>query len=203
VEGLLDRLAGLPPAGIYLVVGLLAALENIFPPVPADVTVALGGFLAARGAVSAWGIYVVTVIANVAGAAGVFYLSRHFGPRFLNSRFGRRLVSDKAQARIGRLYEKYHLLGIFVSRLLPVYRTIVPPFAAAIGLSSRRTLPPVFAATAVYYGLLTAVSYSLGQNWDTVRAIVGRIGLVLGLAAVALTALVVWLWRRHHAHDNV
>lgn len=198
MEGLLDRLAGLPPSGIYVVIGLLAAFENIFPPVPADVSVALGAFLAARGAVSVWRIYIVTVMANVAGAAGVFYLSRHFGPRFLESPIGRRLISLRAQARITKLYERYHLLGIFVSRLLPVYRTIVPPFAAAVGLSSRRTLPPVFAATAVYYGLLTAVSYGLGQNWDTVRAIVGRIGIVLGIAAVVITALVIWLWRRHH-----
>lgn len=198
MEGLLDRLAGLPPSGIYIVVGLLAALENIFPPVPADVSVALGAFLAARGAVSVWGIYIVTVMANVAGAAGVFYLSRHFGPRFLESRIGRRLISKRAQARITKLYERYHLLGIFVSRLLPIYRTIVPPFAAAIGLSPGRTLPPVFAATAVYYGLLTAVAYGVGHNWDTVRAIVGRIGLALGIAAVVITALVIWLWRRHH-----
>lgn len=199
MDGILDSLAGLPPAGIYLVVGLLAGVENIFPPVPADVSVALGAFLAARGAVSVWGVFAVTVVANLLGAGLVFHLSQRFGQRFLRSRLGRRLVSERAQRRIARLYDRYHLLGIFVTRLLPVYRTIVPPFAAAIGLPARKTLPPVFAATVLYYGALTALAYTLGNNWSAVRHIVTNIGLVLGVTAVALTILIVWLWRRHHA----
>ena len=197
MEALLDRLAGLPPAGIYAVVGLLAAVENFFPPAPADFAIALGAFLAARGAVSVWGIYAVTVAANVAGALIVFELSRHFGRRFLQSRLGRRLVSEKAQARIERLYQRWHLWGIFLSRMLPVYRSIVPPFAAAIGLPARKALPPVVVATALYYGALTAVAYGLGANWDDVKHIVARIGLWLGIAAIALTVLGGWLWWRH------
>jgi membrane protein DedA with SNARE-associated domain len=197
VEALLDWLAGQHPAAIYTVIGLLAAVENIFPPAPADFAIALGAFLAARGAVSVWGIYVVTVLANVLGALLVFELSRHYGRRFLGSRLGRRLVSEKAQLRIERLYHKYHLWGIFLSRLLPVYRTIVPPFAAAIGLPARKALPPVAVATALYYGALTAVAYELGANWDTVRHMVARIGLGLGIAALAITVLGGWLWWRH------
>lgn len=197
MEALLDRLAGLPPAGIYAVIGLLAAVENFFPPAPADFAIALGAFLAARGAVSVWGVYLVTVLANVLGALLVFELSKHYGRRFLQSRLGRRLVSEKAQARIERLYQRFHLWGIFLSRLLPVYRTIVPPFAAAIGLPAGKALPPVVVATSLYYGALTAVAYGLGANWDTVRHIVKRIGLGLGIAAITLTVVGGWLWWRH------
>ena len=203
MEALLDRLAGLPPAGIYAIIALLAAVENFFPPAPADFAIALGAFLAARGAVSVWGVYVVTVAANVLGAVLVFELSKHFGRRFLQSKFGRRLVSEKAQRRIESLYQRFHLWGIFLSRLLPVYRTIVPPFAAAIGLPASKALPPVAVATALYYGALTAVAYGLGANWDDVKHIVARIGLWLGIAAIALTALGGWLWWRHrHPADT-
>ena len=197
MEALLDRLAGLPPAGIYAIIALLAAVENFFPPAPADFAIALGAFLAARGAVSVWGIYVVTVLANVLGALLVFELSKHYGRRFLQSKLGRRLVSEKAQIRIERLYQRFHLWGIFLSRLLPVYRTIVPPFAAAIGLPAAKALPPVFVATAVYYGVLTALAYELGANWETVKHLVRQIGLGLGIAAVVFTALGAWLWWRH------
>lgn len=202
MEAFLDRLAGMPPATIYLVVGLLAAIENIFPPVPADLTVALGAFLAARGAVSVWGIYAVTVVANVAGAWFVFYLSKHFGRRFLQSNFGRRLVSEKSQQRITELYNRYHLLGIFMARLLPVYRTIAPPFAAAIGLPASKTIPPVIAATAIYYGIVTIVAYEIGANWDTVKHVIGEIGLWLGVVALVATLIGVILWRKHHAKDG-
>jgi len=203
VEALLDWLAGQSPAAIYTVVGLLAAVENVFPPIPADVGIALGAFLAARGVVNVWAIYGITVVANVLAALAVFEAAKHYGKRFLQSRLGRRLVSEKSQARIEKLYRRYHLWGIFVSRLLPVYRNIVPPFAAASGLPASKAMPPVIVATALYYGVLTAVAWHLGANWDTVKHVVGRIGIGLAVAAGAVTALLAWLWWRHrHAPEN-
>jgi len=152
--------------------------------------------------VSVYGIYFVTIIPNFLGAVAVLELSKHYGRQFLQSRLGRRLVSEKAQRRITRMYERYHLWGIFVTRLLPVYRTVVPPFAAALGLPARKTLPPIALATASYYGLLVIVGYELGANWETVKHVVGRIGIGLGIAAVAATILGVWLWKRHHREDD-
>ena len=49
LERLLDALAALPLAPTYLVLMVLSAVENIFPPVPADTAVALGAFLALAG----------------------------------------------------------------------------------------------------------------------------------------------------------
>ena len=48
LERLLDALASLPLVPTYLVLMALSALENVFPPVPADTAVALGAFLARR-----------------------------------------------------------------------------------------------------------------------------------------------------------
>lgn len=199
MEALLERIAGLPPAGIYAVIFLLVAVENIFPPVPSDVAVALGAFLAARGAVSPWIIYAGSVVANVAGALAVFEASKHYGKKFLKSRLGQRLVSEKAQERIETLYHKYHLWGIMVSRLLPIYRTIVPPFAAAIGLPARKAMPPVAVATAIYYALLMTVAYSLGRNLGAVERLVSHIGIGLLITAGLVTvALLLFLWKRKH-----
>jgi hypothetical protein len=39
---------------------VLAALENIIPPVPADTAVALGAFLAGRGTLNAWAVFGIT-----------------------------------------------------------------------------------------------------------------------------------------------
>jgi membrane protein DedA with SNARE-associated domain len=48
VEGVLSWLGGLPPAALYVILALVAATENFVPPIPADVIVAFGSFLAAR-----------------------------------------------------------------------------------------------------------------------------------------------------------
>jgi hypothetical protein len=49
IDAVLEWLADLPPVLIYLVIGIGAAVENVFPPVPADTFVLLGAFLAASG----------------------------------------------------------------------------------------------------------------------------------------------------------
>ncbi len=178
-------------------IGLLAALENIVPPVPADTAVALGAFLAARGApVTPWGVFLVTWSANVASATAVFFTARRFGRPFFATRLGRRLLSERALLRLEDAYRRHHLWAIFASRFLPGYRAIIPPFAGITGLSAAQALPPMVLASAVYYGALVTAVHALGANWDAVERLLGRAGMTLAALALATTALLVWRWRR-------
>jgi membrane protein DedA with SNARE-associated domain len=201
IEQCVAWLTGLPAANVYRFIAVLAGLENIFPPVPADTAVALGAFLSSRSeGLTWWGVYVATLVPNVATAAGVFQIAATHGRTFFASRTGRKLVSERAMLRIGRLYDRHHFWGIFVSRFLPGYRAVVPPFAAVAGLPLWKALPPIVLASGLYYGLLTLLAYHFGRNWDAVRSVVARFSAVLALAAVAATVLIaVLVWRhRHH-----
>ncbi len=194
IESLFDTLAGLPPAGIYLAIAVLAALENIFPPVPADTAAALGGFLAARNpAIDVYAVFVVTVAANIASAVGVFYLSRRVGGAFRATRLGRLLLSERVVAAVQREYERHQVLGIFVSRCLPVYRAVVPPFAGMAGVPARRAIAAIALASSLFYGLVIWLAYTLGSNWDAVRRTIAGLGTGLMGAAAVLTVIVVIL----------
>ncbi len=197
IHSLIVRLAALPPFGIYLVIGLLAALENVFPPVPADTAAALGGFLAAQdGRLNVLLVYVVTVTGNVASAAGVYGFARRVGRGFLASRLGRRLVPAELEAAVRFRYEKHHAWGIFVSRCLPVYRAVVPPFAGMMAIPARRVIPALAAASALFYGAVVWLAWTLGSNWTAVETAVGRLGRTLLIVAVLVTLVLAWLWAR-------
>lgn len=134
-------------------------------------------------------------------AVAVFYAARRYGARFLASRIGRRLLSQKAQQRLERAWERHHAWGLFVSRFLPGYRAVVPPFSAALGLPARRALPPVIAASALYYAILTWACWQLGSNWDAVKNLISGIGIGLLIAALVVTVVggwLVWRYRRKH-----
>ncbi len=200
IESLLERIAQLPPAGIYAAIGVLAALENIFPPVPADTAVALGAFLAARNEhLSILTIYLVTVVANVAGAVAVFLAGRHYGRALFATRLGRRLLPESVLRQIEAAYQRHHWWGIFVSRFLWVYRAVVPPFAGLAGLRLRQAVPPILLATALYYGLLTVLAWAVGTNWERVRRLVTQLGIGFGVAALVATVLLAWAIRRYRA----
>jgi membrane protein DedA with SNARE-associated domain len=197
VSDLLAWLEALPPGPLYGVIAGLAALENIFPPVPADTAVALGAFLAGRGVMSAWAVFLVTWGANVASAAAVYLFGRHYGRAFFRGRIGRKLLSEDLLARVEREYRRHGVYGIFLSRLLPVWRGVVMPFAGVAGLSAPRALLPMAAASALYYGGLTLVVAALATNLEQVLRVVGRVNVVLAVVAGVLAiAAVVWLVRR-------
>src|SRR5215218_8500631 len=101
--GLLDWLTHVPLAALYLLMALFAAVENVFPPIPADTVVALGSWLAARGEGSALGAFLATWIGNVAGAAGMYYVGRAHGEGWIRRRFPK-LADERAERRLESLY---------------------------------------------------------------------------------------------------
>jgi membrane protein DedA with SNARE-associated domain len=198
IDQVIAWLAGLPPAELYGVIALLAGLENIVPPVPADTAVALGAFLAAQGAaLHPWGVYAATLVPNVVTAAGMYWLARTAGRAFGETGLGRRFFADRTMRAVGRLYAQHHFWGIFVSRFLPGYRAVVPPFAGAVGLPAHKALPPMVVASAIWYGAVCLLAYRLGTNWSAVRRAIAGVSSVLGAAALLATAALVWLVWRH------
>ena len=182
---------------MYTIIGILASVENIFPPIPADTAVVLGAFLSNSGAVSVWMVFSVTFAANVVSATGVYVAARTVGRTFFTGRLGRRLLKPAALARLERLYRKHGLWGIFLSRFVPGARAVIPPFAGIVGLKSVRALVPMVAASAIWYGSLTFVAANLLPKIDHVAVfIVGFNWVGLGGLAVLVGAVVVVFLRR-------
>jgi membrane protein DedA with SNARE-associated domain len=197
VDAFLDWLAGLPTLPTYAVLMVLSAVENVFPPVPADVAVALGAFLAQRGEVSAPLLGVLCWLANTSTAAAMYYVGRKHGESVFRTAWGRRLMPPPVLAAVKDAYDRHGVAGIFVSRLLPGVRAAVTPFAGVVGMSPLRALVPTALASALWYALLVAAGSALGLNWESVRRLVERANTALGVVALlAAAAFAFWVWRR-------
>jgi membrane protein DedA with SNARE-associated domain len=195
-DAILDTLAGLPTVPTYLVLMLLSALENVFPPVPADVAVALGAFLAHRGEVSAPLLGLLCWSANTASAAGVYFLARAHGAAFFATGWRRSLLPPEAMDALHEAYARHGVAGIFFTRFLPGLRAAVTPFAGIAGVPPLRALVPAAAASALWYAFLTAAGATFGRNWDAVKGLLESANRVLAAAAVVATLLLgVYLWR--------
>jgi membrane protein DedA with SNARE-associated domain len=197
LERLLDALASLPLVPTYLVLMALSALENVFPPVPADTAVALGAFLARRGEVSVVPLAALCWLANIASAAATYKLGRSHGRAFFETGWGRKLLPPEVLASLQEAYTRWGTAGIFVSRFLPGLRAAVPPFAGVAGLSPQRALVPAAIASLIWYAFLAWAGYALADNWEAVKTVVASANRVLGIVAVVATAAAgFWLWRR-------
>lgn len=187
----------LPDAAVYAAVGALAAVENVFPPIPADTAVGIGAFLSHGGSVTATGVFAVTWSANVASAGLVYAAARTWGRGFFQGRLGRRLLPPRHLQRIEALYAQHGALGIFVSRFVPALRSVVPPFAGVAGLSASRTIVPIAIASGLWYGALTWLAATFAQEIEDVARIVTGVNWVGGVAvAIVVVAVVVTVVRR-------
>lgn len=199
-ERLLDWVSGLPTAAVYLVLALLSSVENVFPPVPADVAVVFGAFLSRRGITSAPLLGLVCWLANTASSAGMYFLARARGKRFFAKGWPSKLLTPDAIKALERVYRKHGVAGIFVSRFLPGLRAAVTPFAGVVDMPPARALVPAAVASAIWYAFLVAVGATLGRNWEAVEGLLGTTNRVLAIVAgVAAALFAVWIWRRRRA----
>jgi membrane protein DedA with SNARE-associated domain len=195
--GVLDWLAGLPPVALYAALALAAAVENFFPPVPADTVVAFGAFLAARGDATLAGAFLSTWAGNVGGAMTVFFLARRLGSVWLAKRL-QRFGGEARRERLEAMYRSRGAVGLFLSRFVPGLRALAPPMAGALKLPVRRTALIIGVASALWYGTISLLAYHLGARWEDVQSRVTSFSRWTAIAAGAavLVAIGVWLVRR-------
>lgn len=197
MQGVLDWLSALPVVALYGAMFLAAAVENIFPPIPADTIVAFGSFLAARGQGTIVGAFLTVWIGNLTGAAIMYAAGRRYGA----AQIEKRLLKDKgadAEAKLRALYDRYGMGALFLSRFVPGVRAIVPPFAGALKLPFVPALAVMGVASGIWYGLVAWLAFRVGSDWEALQSTIKQYGTVAAIVAIAivLVGAVVWFFRR-------
>jgi membrane protein DedA with SNARE-associated domain/uncharacterized tellurite resistance protein B-like protein len=182
-------LGQLPALTVYLVLAVATGVETIFPPAPSDIVVALAAFLSRRGTTTPVGVFAAAWLASVTGAVIVYGLARRYGRRFFAGPVGRRLLPPQAVAAMEREYLRFGIAGIFVTRLLPGFRSFVAPFAGLAGLHPVKALLPMALASGVWYAGLVWVGARLGQSWDAINRIIAHLNQTLTIFAALVFGL--------------
>jgi membrane protein DedA with SNARE-associated domain len=189
IEGLLDWLSGQPPVAIYLVLGLLAAVENFFPPFPADTAIALGAFLAHRDITNPWLVYAATFVGSTGGALLMYELAARHSGALLRSRIGRLVMPPRAVRRVRKNYLRYGVAVLFLGRLLPGFRAVVGPFAGLMRVGFVKALLPIALGSAVWYGAIVFIASQLGHRIGEIIEAID--GMNRGLGITSLLVLLV------------
>ena len=195
-EKFLNALNALPDALIYLLLGLSAFVENLFPPIPGDTITVFGAFLVGTGKLSFLGVYVATTAGSLLGFLALFWLAGLLGRRFFIQRDFRFLKAEqimKAEA----WFDKYGFLLIALNRFLPGVRSAV---SIAAGLA-RFPLTVVgllaLLSCAVWNLIWILLGQTLGKNWDVVEARMSSLMTHYRNAVlIALGVILLLLWLR-------
>jgi membrane protein DedA with SNARE-associated domain len=202
MSGLIAWLTGLPLAVLYPIMAIAAAIENVFPPIPADSIVALGSWLAARGEGSVMGAFLATWIGNVGGAAAMYYVGRRHGAGWMLRRFPR-LGDERNEKRLETMYGKYGVVALVVSRLIPGVRALVPPCAGALKVPPLTAIGAMAIASAVWYGIISYVAFNADAEFSQLMRVVKDSGAIVAIVSVSLLAAVLlFLFIRRRRHES-
>jgi membrane protein DedA with SNARE-associated domain len=183
-------------------VGLLALLENVFPPIPSELVMPLAGFVASRGEMSLVGAIVAGSLGALLGAVGWYEVGRRVGRERLHrwlDRHGRWLALEGADVqRASDWFERHGGAAVFFGRLIPGVRTFISVPAGFAGMPRATFLLYSAVGTVAWTVALVMAGQLLGAQYRRVERFVDPATWVV-IAAIVLFPIVRTIRRRRAA----
>lgn len=178
----------------YFAIFILMVAESACIPIPSELTMPLGGALAA-GAVPGVHLSLALVIAvgvggNVVGSYIAWAVGRYSGQSAWR-RLARFVGGDDGMTRAQRWFDKYGARSVFIGRLLPVIRTFISLPAGLSRLSPVRFGLYTVAGCVPWIAGLAWAGWAAGANWHRVTGLVQEAGYAVGGLAVVLLAVAI------------
>ena len=162
-------------------------LESALVPIPSEIVVPLGGFLAQRGFFSFWALVIGTSLANLAGSMVAY----HLGARMTwIHRFG--FLEDHLRMS-QRFFDRHGTKAVFFGRMMPAVRTFMSLPAGIAKFPEWEFAVLSFLGSIPWNLALAYLGYFLGENW----ALVHEYGQYLTVLVVLLIPAGYFLYRRY------
>ena len=179
----------LPNSVLYLLLGLSAFVENIFPPIPGDTITAFGAFLVGARRLDFMGVYLSTTLGSLAGFMSLFWIGNLLGRKFFIEK-DYRLFSAQNILQAEQWFQKYGYFLILLNRFFPGIRSIISLAGGISNLGVFRVALLALISAGVWNLIWIAIGYSLGNNWETVKEKMGHILFQYNLSFLLLAVLV-------------
>jgi membrane protein DedA with SNARE-associated domain len=191
--GLLESLTASP--WFLPLVFLIALADAVFPLVPSETAVIVGGVAAGFGQISMWSIILAAALGAIAGDSIAYQLGQRTGD------FLRRRSPDRSLRRFGwaqRVLQNRAGLFIVSARFIPGGRTAVTFASGVTRLRLSRFTGFVVLAGIVWATYATMLGFVFGRRFqeDHTQAFLFAFGSALVL--VALAELIRWMLSRRH-----
>jgi membrane protein DedA with SNARE-associated domain len=198
----LDRLAADPGPLAYLVMGISAGLEYVFPPFPGDTIILFAGFLIGAKGWGFGGVFLVLNAGSLAGASIDYAFGRWIargghrwrerGPRW-ERLFG-------AIDRISKGFARHPILYLSINRFLPSMRAIMFVAAGTAAVPFWKVAVFGLLSSCLWTALILVVGRFVGYEKDRLIGFLQSYSVtVWALLAIALIAFLVVSRRRRRS----
>ena len=180
-SGFFEWMEALPPLWAYATLFVVAYGENIVPPIPGDMVVVFGGYLAGIGKLS---LSVCIVLSTVGGALGflsMYAIGYQVGTAVLEKERYSWLPREGVE-KVRRWMQRYGYGVVAANRFLSGARSVISLTVGMAKMSPWKTAGWCTFSAALWCSLITYAGYAVGENWEIIAVYLRAYGrTILGL----------------------
>lgn len=179
----------------YWGVFLLIMIENVFPPIPSEVILTLGGFMTTTTSMTIVGVITVATLGSVVGAVILYFIGLQLDVERLEKivdKHGRWLrVTKEDIHRADAWFDRIGPWAVFFGRLVPLVRSLISIPAGMSNMKFSVFLLFTTLGTVIWNTILVSAGAALGENW---HSLVGYFDIYSNIIYVVLVLVAIsWL----------
>lgn len=175
----------------YLLIAVIVVLGNLGVPVPEETILLVGGYFAAKGMLTLWGLIPTAIVSATGGDSLGFWLGSRGGRRLL-LQYGAGLGVTRQRLRVAEQhFKQYGAWTVFLGRFVWGLRFMAGPLAGALGMSFSRFFRYNVAGAVVYCSVIVSIAYIAAPFFDRVAHLVAIANWVLAVLVLLVTLGVV------------
>lgn len=195
----------------YFGIAFLIAVENIFPPIPSEVILTLGGFLTTTHKnMNIPGVIISSTIGSLLGAFVLFYAGLYFSEdkiyAFIDGKWGKRLgFKHDDLTKAVTWFNKWGKAGVFFGRCVPIIRSIVSIPAGMVKMKWGEFLLFTTLGSTIWNTILVVAGAYLGERRHIILEIFDQYKMValIIFTIIGLYFVYLWLKRMKESKNNI
>lgn len=170
---------------------LLIFIENIFPPIPSEAVLGIGGFFISTTKLTFISVLFAATLGSVSGAIVLYYIGKYINsPKVRNVFIGKDKilrVDQDSLGKIKRIYTKYQKISVFFFRMVPVFRSIISIPAGMFNMNLIEFVILTILGSTIWNALIIFAGMKLGENWKDIEVFIKDYTLIIiGIVVIFL-----------------
>lgn len=172
----------------YFGIFFLILIENIFPPIPSEIILGLGGFFTTTTSLKYLGVVISATLGSVVGAIILYYIGYYINSVKIRRIFrkGNKVlkIDETNLKRAKNIYLKYENISIFLCRMLPIVRSIISIPAGMFRMNPIRFIVYTALGSLIWNSIITYLGVYLGDNWKYVEVLVKEYSVIVVIVGI-------------------
>jgi membrane protein DedA with SNARE-associated domain len=171
----------------YAGIAFLMFLENLFPPIPSELIMPLGGYLSLKGEMNIFGVIVAGALGSLAGQSLLYFVARKLGEERVRDWVGRHgrwvTLSPQDVDKSTKWFHDHGGKAVLFGRMIPGVRSLISIPAGLGEMPAHKFLLYTAAGATLWSAVLAFAGRFLGSQFKDVDRYLSPITWgILGLA---------------------